>query len=763
MHRLGPPASLALLVSLALLSGLASAPRPAVGAEARPTATLILADGLELAELLQALDARPPGELLALRALIDQAAWGLMNTRTAGNSGPGPAHLTIGAGARADAAPESGLFLEPAELVEGEPVSALYEARTGYAAPSGGGLFLDLPETLARNSRLGYPVIPGALGGMLGDAGLRVAVIGNADVPGTQRRYAGLIGMDRRGQVASAAVGAPLVHRDPTWPAGYRTDRAALLRALERAYAAADLLIVDTGDLSRLEAVRPSLLPRPLAAARRSALATLDAALATWARLARPHDVAIVLSPSPRGDHWRAGHYLTPIALWTKAAPPARAGLLTSSTTHRLGLVSNMDVAPTVLALLCAQNCPSARKTSLGGAPLLRVSSGDPLPFLLALFDRAARVHDWLPILLKAYAVLCIAVFVLATVLFYGVHRLGWKSPSAWRHILLAVSAGPLAFLLMPAIDPPTLFWASLTASSLMAATAAAASRLSRWVYDPYLGVIGLTALLLLYDLGRGAPWMQASLLGYDVMGGARYYGIGNEFMGVLIGSVIVAGALAVDRFGRRPTVWAGLALVGAAASLAMAAPGVGANIGGAITACLGFGLNAFWLSGRSVKARSLLLLGMIAGLTVAAAAAYDLTARTADPSHLGRLVRDVTVRGPVAFTEVAARKVAMNLKLIRWTIWSRVLLASAAALLVLFTRPHPFVARVFARTPALYQGIKGATAASLIALAVNDSGVVAAATALIPATTVLLDAAARAPARERLVREDATAEADVG
>lgn len=37
-----------------------------------------------------------------------------------------------------------------------------------------------------------------------------------------------------------------------------------------------------------------------------------------------------------------------------------------------------------------------------------------------------------------------------------------------------------------------------------------------------------------------GGPLMKRSYLGYDPIIGARYYGIGNEFMGVYIGATLL-------------------------------------------------------------------------------------------------------------------------------------------------------------------------------------------------------------------------------
>ncbi|HEX6970823.1 MAG TPA: hypothetical protein VF234_01215, partial [Limnochordia bacterium] len=256
---------------------------------------------------------------------------------------------------------------------------------------------------------------------------------------------------------------------------------------------------------------------------------------------------------------------------------------------------------------------------------------------------------------------------------------------------------------------------------------------------------------LLLFDLSRGAPWMQRSVLGYDPMGGARYYGIGNEFMGVLIGSTIVAASLALDRFGHRPLTWLCLACVGGAVGVALGLPTSGANVGGAITACIGFGLTALWLRDRPLTVARAGALLLATGIAVIGAALWDLFFRPADPSHLGRLARTMVEGGLAPLLEVAGRKLAMNWTLLRYTIWTRVLLVSAAAMFVLLTRPHPFLERVFAAAPALRRGLKGAIAASFVALLVNDSGVVAAATALIPATVVVLDAAARPAPPEAL------------
>src|SRR5690606_22312553 len=113
----------------------------------------------------------------------------------------------------------------------------------------------------------------------------------------------------------------------------------------------------------------------------------------------------------------------------------------------------------------------------------------------------------------------------------------------------------------------------------------------------PFARLSGLTALLLVVDLFRQAVWMKHSLLGYDPILGSRFYGIGNEYMGIFVGAALVASTSALEA-ARTPRFFRfglfALAVVYAGAIALLAWPAGGANVGGAITATFAFGA-AFW------------------------------------------------------------------------------------------------------------------------------------------------------------------------
>jgi hypothetical protein len=74
-----------------------------------------------------------------------------------------------------------------------------------------------------------------------------------------------------------------------------------------------------------------------------------------------------------------------------------------------------------------------------------------------------------------------------------------------------------------------------------------------------------------------------------------------------------------------------------------------------------------------------------------------------------------------------------------RYTYWTRALVTSVGVLVFLSINPPARVQRIDGRHPYLALGVRAAIIAGAAALVCNDSGVVAAATALIPVVPTLL------------------------
>lgn len=617
---------------------------------------------------------------------------------------------------------------------------------------------------------------PGRLGNGWAREGRRAAVLGNADLPGEKRRYGALFAADGEGVVPRGLVGASTLTVDPRFPFGPRTDYAALLAAARAWAPSVDILVVELGDLSRLAPFYRTVPPSAYRAHYRNALQRIDgflAELVEGVQAAAPgraiHLWFVVPTPAPAQRE--AGVYLSAIA-WAPFSPDGAAatsgegGLLRSPSTRRPGLVAGADVAEALLRSARGHD-PYLTPVSPGAlaAHLPAAVSPDSGPWhtLAHFYRRAATVSVQRPPILRAYV-----LFVIGVLLGWSAWRLGQRAAQSTgprgsaardprasaerpfperllRPALLLVMAVPIALLLVA-----PLLRESLAANAALIAAVAAALVAASHVpprgsrLAPFTRLAWAGAALVAADLVRGAPWMKSSFLGYDPIVGARFYGIGNEYMGFLTGSVLVGSCAALDG-SPNPRRWLyGLLLLYGAVAFLIFWPDAGANVGGGITAFVSFAatLSLLWnrFHGRG-RTKTVLLypaLGAALAGLMAAAAVWDAS-RGAEAAHWGRFLAAVHRDGWQTAADTVARKVQLNVRLFRFTIWSRVLVLSLALTGWLLWWPPGGLRRPFARHRHLVTGLRGAVVASVVALLVNDSGVVAAATALIPATASLL------------------------
>jgi len=97
----------------------------------------------------------------------------------------------------------------------------------------------------------------------------------------------------------------------------------------------------------------------------------------------------------------------------------------------------------------------------------------------------------------------------------------------------------------------------------------------------------------------------------------------------------------------------------------------------------------------------------------------------------MGRLVKETEANGLGVIISTIQRKISMNLRLIRYTIWTKVLLSIIAIITVMFFRPAKLLQKLFDRYKYLRYSWISIAASAITGFAVNDSGIVVAATAM--------------------------------
>ena len=106
--------------------------------------------------------------------------------------------------------------------------------------------------------------------------------------------------------------------------------------------------------------------------------------------------------------------------------------------------------------------------------------------------------------------------------------------------------------------------------------------------------------------------------------------------------------------------------------------------------------------------------------------------------SHLAEAINQIILNGPSAMYQIIVRKISMNLRIMGSTIWSKVLLSAIVVLGTLFYRPIGWIKNI-RKYPKLAIGWSGIIIACIIGFAVNDSGIVVAATSVIFLTSTIL------------------------
>ncbi|HEX9313608.1 MAG TPA: hypothetical protein VGA30_12415, partial [Actinomycetota bacterium] len=316
---------------------------------------------------------------------------------------------------------------------------------------------------------------------------------------------------------------------------------------------------------------------------------------------------------------------------------------LSSDTTRQDGLVANVDLAPTILGFF-GLPIPS----DMDG---LTIKVNDaPAPFALHrrhLEHRRTRLAVWLSLLAFVVAAGLLGIAVVATLWRRGSIPSALGPPMRFvsltgAALLVAIAVGgtlphltyawvfPFLFLF-----PPALAWLSLAAGSRST---------DRFGPFTFLGVVGLAVLALDAILGWRA--LRVPLYGGTMFDGARFYGLPNVFIPLLLGSALFVARTMVP--------FPGFLLLVAAALFA-GFPSLGADVGGAITLFVAAG--AWWV--LRVRPRvGLREVVFVAGVTAVGLAAILLANRflPGSPTHAARFVERNGGRLGQAFDEVRHR-----------------------------------------------------------------------------------------------------------
>lgn len=654
--------------------------------------------------------------------LLKHGALGLMNTNSGGSFTDANAYVTIGAGTRAvnsTLGDNSGRYYD---IFSGETVAEIFERNTGKKLDESNIANTGIVTLINSNKNLNQPVKVGLLGSLLNENGFKTAVIGNEsrNIENISANAA-LIAMNGNGIVDFGQVNNELLIKDPMSPFGVRTNYSALYNSFSQIKDKAHFIVIQTGDSYRLNKYT-QMTDDLYLKAKQDIFQRADDFLGKILAEADENTLILLLVPFPSQADVQAGKKLTPIIAYGSTVS---GNVLSSPTTKRDGIITSTDIAAQITNFFSIPMDPT-----MTGHHFTYKKISDPLSYINKLNDVTTFNYVSRPVIFKSYIGLIVASLIM--VIIFMLHL---KKHLVYpQYLLTLIMITPSLFLLVPLIEPWTSF--KLFGGVLLLGIASVAI-LSHFAKEKLclfsISLLG-SAALILFDTFTGNRLMKVSIFGYDPIGGARFYGIGNEYMGFLLGAAIIGTAALVDKFSRHEkTIKILTMFIYALVLFTLAHPNLGTNVGGAMAALVGFLASGILLYKGRISFMDLVKIGVCLLLLLLALFIYDGLRPEGAQSHIGQTSRLIRETNILSLFQIFKRKLLMNYKLIRYSNWTFALIAIWMALGMLFSWPVGILKQIFYDYKNLYLGFIAGIIGIGAAFIFNDSGVVAAAMSMIP------------------------------
>lgn len=513
------------------------------------------------------------------------------------------------------------------------------------------------------------------------------------------------------------------------------------------------LTVIDLGALPP-----PGTASESVRAARSLALGADDRAVAAIVAAA-PAGAVVALAST--GD--APGPHLGVIVV---AGPGYGAGLLTSASTRQPGIVAITDLTPSIFSWRALVPPAPSSAVPLTGTTLTVDGRGSLAAAVKTMVgqDTANQVYrsivGWF---LLFYGVAEGALFALIALALRGGGPARARRRVAAYSVAAtftgAVPAGTFLAGLAPWSQLPhpavALYGLGLGWAAVIAAIAMAGPW-RREAFGPPGFVAAVTLAVIAIDVMTGSRLQIGAPFGLSLLEAGRFYGVGNNALGVYAPAGILAAAwAAVAVLGRAPdarrkavAAAGGVALVTVIAS---GWPGFGAKVGGTIAMAPAFLLLLAGVAGVRITVRRALLIGVSGIAVVTAFAVLDYLVPAIGVSHLSGFVGSV-LHGHAGGT--LQRKISSNLNSLTTTWFTPVVPVVAVTTGLMLAWPARLRLRTFvaacSRAPLLRTSLFAIWLAVVLSWLVDDSGVSTAAAALpiaLPLAIALVVRVAQLPA----------------
>jgi len=648
----------------------------------------------------------------------------LMTTKGDGSNTDQKSFASIGSGVRANVLDEDYVKFET--LNENEKTQ--FEAATGVKSWAIGNIKIN--RNINQNTdNGGYGATLGMLGTTLNKNNLKVALLGNSDIKKNDDlkkiRNLALVCMDENGRVQSGNVDN-INKKDDTMPFGISTDYDKLKSETKKYYENNDAIFVELGDTYRLDEYKNNLNENTYKSMKKKIYQNINDYLKEVFEMAGKNDTIYIVSEFESNLDYKTKRRLSPVIKFEKDG----YGLLESSTTRNSGIVSNIDIGVDII------NKFGLKNELMIGKVFKNVQDENGIKKVLKDYERIVSINTIRASVVNSYVGIVSASWVIAMIAILFKNKIPKKEKGLGRDQIFKVLKEliklglimPLAFLTAPVFQFKTP--AGLVSGVLIVTIIYYLIGYFLFRKDDIkqMGFYAfLTIGLIIIDCVIGTPLMKSGIMSYDAINGARYYGVGNEYEGVTIASAVFALAVLLNY--KKISKWLAVVL-SLVILITSAMPSMGANVGGAISECVAYLLFILLIFDVKLDLKKIIMIGVATVLIVVAFAGLDFLMGT--ESHLAVFTNQIIQEGPAAIFYTFGRKIQMNLKLAKSSVWVNILIVSIIIIGALIFKPSGYFKKIHDKYPMIFKGFMASFVGCIVTLLVNDSGIVAASTAAI-------------------------------
>ena len=648
----------------------------------------------------------------------------LMTTKGDGSNTDQKSFASIGSGVRANVLDEDYVKFET--LNENEKTQ--FEAATGVKSWAIGNIKIN--RNINQNTdNGGYGATLGMLGTTLNKNNLKVALLGNSDIKKNDDlkkiRNLALVCMDENGRVQSGNVDN-INKKDDTMPFGISTDYDKLKSETKKYYENNDAIFVELGDTYRLDEYKNNLNENTYKSMKKKIYQNINDYLKEVFEMAGKNDTIYIVSEFESNLDYKTKRRLSPVIKFEKDG----YGLLESSTTRNSGIVSNIDIGVDII------NKFGLKNELMIGKVFKNVQDENGIEKVLKDYERIVSINTIRASVVNSYVGIVSASWVIAMIAILFKNKIPKKEKGLGRDQIFKVLKEliklglimPLAFLTAPVFQFKTP--AGLVSGVLIVTIIYYLIGYFLFRKDDIkqMGFYAfLTIGLIIIDCVIGTPLMKSGIMSYDAINGARYYGVGNEYEGVTIASAVFALAVLLNY--KKISKWLAVVL-SLVILITSAMPSMGANVGGAISECVAYLLFILLIFDVKLDLKKIIMIGVATVLVVVAFAGLDFLMGT--ESHLAVFTNQIIQEGPAAIFYTFGRKIQMNLKLAKSSVWVNILIVSIIIIGALIFKPSGYFKKIHDKYPMIFKGFMASFVGCIVTLLVNDSGIVAASTAAI-------------------------------